>query len=137
MPNHLLPTQARINSAESSIYLSIYLPIRCHRSLREASGGAGGAAGGCQGSQGPCGAETLTLTLTLNLTLTLTLNPSPNSNPNPNQGPCGAETGGVCGWAVLLGALVWRDMMMAPSDVIELQIREQQDAERRDALQLK
>ena len=43
----------------------------------------------------------------------------------------------MCGWAVLLGALIWRDMMMAPSDVIELQIREQQDAERRDALQLK
>ena len=33
-----------------------------------------------------------------------------------------------------MGALVWRDMMMPPSDVVELQIREQQEAERREAL---
>ena len=38
----------------------------------------------------------------------------------------------ACGWAIHVGAMVWRDVMMVPSDVVELQIREQQQVEQEE-----
>ena len=93
-------------STRYPILTSIYRSSRCHRSLREAS-----PSGGADLAGGPFRCQF-------------------------RQGR-GAETttgASPCGWAVLVGALVWRDMMMPPSDVVELQIREQQEAERREAL---
>ena len=78
-----------------------------HRSLREApdggmGGGIGGGIGGGMG--GGMGGDAQGLC---------------EGNCRDNQGRCH-------NWAALVGALVWRDLMMAPVDAIELQMRERQ-----------